>query len=61
MPLRACWKRARARCWLNAWPCLGDMPVSKAEQQVKASEFWSDYIKRMVNTKTQANKAKDRS
>lgn len=37
---------------------LGDMPVSKAELQVKASEFWSDYIKRMVNTKTQANKAK---
>jgi hypothetical protein len=37
---------------------LGDIPVSKAEQQVKASEFWSDYIKRMVNTKTQANKAK---
>lgn len=37
---------------------LGDMPVSKAEQQVKASEFWADYIKRMVNTKTQANKAK---
>jgi len=37
---------------------LGDMPVSKAETAVKASDFWSDYIKRMVRTKTEANKAK---
>lgn len=37
---------------------LGDMPVSKAEMAVKASEFWSDYIKKMVRAKTEANKAK---
>lgn len=37
---------------------LGDMPVSKAELQVKASDFWSDYIKKMVRAKTEANKAR---
>lgn len=37
---------------------LGDMPVSKAELAVKASEFWSEYVKKMVRTKTEANKAK---
>lgn len=37
---------------------LGDMPVSKAEMAVKASPEWSDYIKKMVRTKTEANKAK---
>ena len=37
---------------------LGDMPVSKAELTVKASEFWSDYIKKMVRAKTEANKAR---
>ena len=36
----------------------GDMPVSKAELQVKASPFWADYIKKMVNAKTAANKAR---
>ena len=37
---------------------LGDMPVSKAELTVKSSEFWSKYIKSMVNAKTAANKAR---
>lgn len=37
---------------------LGDMPVSKAELQVKASPEWSDFIKKMVSARTQANKAK---
>ncbi len=36
----------------------GDMPVSKAEMAVKGSEFWSDYIKKMVRAKTEANKAR---
>ena len=36
----------------------GDMPVSKAELQVKASPEWADYIKKMVNAKTAANKAR---
>jgi len=37
---------------------LGDMPVSKAELTVKSSEFWADYIKKMVRAKTEANKAR---
>lgn len=37
---------------------LGDMPVSKAELAVKSSDFWSDYIKKMVRSKTEANKAR---
>ncbi len=37
---------------------LGDMPVSRAEQQVKASADWSDYIKKMVRAREQANLAK---
>ena len=37
---------------------LGDMPVSKAEAIVKASDDWADYIKKMVRAKTLANKAK---
>lgn len=32
----------------------GDMPVSKAEMQVKASEEWSDYIGKMVRAREQA-------
>jgi hypothetical protein len=32
----------------------GDMPVSKAEMQVKASEEWSDYIAKMVRAREQA-------
>lgn len=35
---------------------LGDMPDSKAEKLVKASPQWADYIKKMVNTKTVANR-----
>lgn len=37
---------------------LGDMPVSKAELTVKASAEWSDYIKKMVRAREQANLAK---
>jgi len=37
---------------------LGDIPVSKAEKTVKASEDWADYVKKMVNAKTRANKAR---
>ena len=33
---------------------LGDMPVSRAEMAVKASDEWSDYIKTMVNAREQA-------
>ncbi|MGL5736010.1 MAG: hypothetical protein ACRCYS_14180 [Beijerinckiaceae bacterium] len=35
---------------------LGDIPDSKAEKLVKASPQWADYIKKMVNTKTVANR-----
>lgn len=35
---------------------LGDIPDSKAERVVKASPEWADYIKKMVNTKTAANR-----
>lgn len=34
---------------------LGDMPVSKAEMTVKASDEWSDYIKKMVSARKNAN------
>lgn len=37
---------------------LGDMPDSHAERIVKASEEWRDYIKKMVNAKTAANRAR---
>ena len=36
----------------------GDVSVARAEQSVKASEFWSEYVKRMVRARTEANKAK---
>lgn len=36
----------------------GDMPHAKAERIVKASPEWADYIKKMVNTKTSANRQK---
>lgn len=35
---------------------LGDMPHAKAERTVKSSPEWSDYIKKMVNAKTAANR-----
>jgi hypothetical protein len=34
---------------------LGDMPVSRAEMQVKASEEWKDHVTRMVKAREQAN------
>lgn len=37
---------------------LGDMAVSKAELQVKASPEWADFIKKMVDARTAANLAK---
>lgn len=35
---------------------LGDMPDSKAERIVKSGPEWADYIKKMVNAKTVANR-----
>lgn len=37
---------------------LGDMPVSRAEMQVKASEEWGDFLKEMVRAREAANLAK---
>lgn len=37
---------------------LGEMPDSKAERIVKSSPEWADYIKKMVNAKTAANRQK---
>ena len=34
---------------------LGDMPVSKAELAVKASAEWHEYVREMVESRTQAN------
>jgi hypothetical protein len=34
---------------------LGDMPVSKAEMNIKASQNWSDYIHQMVEARKQAS------
>lgn len=39
---------------------LGDMPVAHAEREVKASAEWGDFIKKMVDARTQANLAKVR-
>jgi hypothetical protein len=36
----------------------GDMPVSRAEMNVKASEQWQDYIAKMVQARKAANLAK---
>ena len=33
---------------------LGDMPVSRAEMTVKASDEWADYIGKMVKAREQA-------
>jgi hypothetical protein len=35
---------------------LGEMPHAKAERIVKASPEYADYIKKMVNAKTAANR-----
>lgn len=32
----------------------GDMPVSRAEMTVKASEEWTDYVEKMVRAREQA-------
>jgi hypothetical protein len=37
---------------------LGDMPVNRAEQIVKASAEWHEWIAGMVNARTTANLAK---
>lgn len=37
---------------------LGDIPVSKAEMQVKASPEWAEYIKLMTESRASANEAK---
>lgn len=37
---------------------MGDMPVSKAEMAVKASQEWRDFIEGMVKARTAANLAK---
>lgn len=37
---------------------LGDIPVNRAEQTVKASKEWHDWIAGMVNARTAANLAK---
>jgi hypothetical protein len=34
---------------------LGDMPVSKAEMNVKASEEWTDHVTKMVKARERAN------
>lgn len=34
---------------------LGDKPAAHAERDVKASDEWHDYIKKMVETRTAAN------
>lgn len=34
---------------------LGDMAVSKAEMQVKASDAWRDHITKMVEARSQAS------
>lgn len=39
---------------------LGDMPVSRAELQVKASDEWHDYVLKMVKAREAANLAKVR-
>lgn len=36
----------------------GDMPVSRAELNVKASKEWQEYIKNMVEARGKANLAK---
>lgn len=36
----------------------GDMAHAKAERMVKSSREWADYIKKMVNARTAANREK---
>lgn len=37
---------------------LGDMPVNRAEQVIKASPEWERYIEKIVEARKEANKAK---
>lgn len=37
---------------------LGDKPAAHAERDVKASEEWADYIRKMVEARTAANTKK---
>lgn len=37
----------------------GDIPVSRAEMRVKASQDWKDYLKAMVDARTAANEKKE--
>jgi hypothetical protein len=40
---------------LSKWMSeMGDMPVSKAEMSVKASDRWVDYVRSMVEARQQA-------
>ena len=39
---------------------LGDIPVNRAEQMVKASDDWEDYVKSCVRARHEANLAKIR-
>lgn len=39
---------------------LGDLPVSRAEMQVKASDEWRDFVEAMVDARREANLAKVR-
>lgn len=48
-------KSATLSQWMAA---LGDMPVSKAEMQVKASPEWRGYIENMVTARKEANLAR---
>lgn len=36
----------------------GDVPVSRAEQTVKATPEWEDHVRKVVAARTAANKAK---
>lgn len=38
----------------QAMAALGDMPVSKAEMSVKASDHWLDYVEKMVAARKEA-------
>jgi hypothetical protein len=37
---------------------LGDIPVSKAEMKIKASQEWRDYIEKMVDARSEASMLK---
>lgn len=39
---------------------MGDIPVNRAEQAVKASKSWEEYVQSTVDARQKANKAKVR-